>query len=97
MRRTLDWEPFYEVAAQDLSYEEKLDRYAKIAEERLEAARFEEFCAKNLGHLDQVGSIGIGCRLLTLFHSGRLPPMLLGLEPFAEFACAVSVHCLPDC
>jgi hypothetical protein len=54
MRRTLDWEPFYAVAAEDLSYEEKLDRYAKIAEERLEAARFEEFCKRHLGHLDQV-------------------------------------------
>jgi hypothetical protein len=54
MRRTLDWEPFYAVAAQDLSYEEKLDRYARIAEERLETARFEEFCKQHLGHLDQV-------------------------------------------
>ena len=54
MRRTLDWEPFYAVAAQDLSYEEKLDRYAKIAEERFETARFEEFCKKHLGHLDQI-------------------------------------------
>ena len=54
MRRTLDWEPFYAVAAQDLSYEEKLDRYAKIAEERFETARFEEFCKRHLGHLDQV-------------------------------------------
>jgi hypothetical protein len=54
MRRTLDWEPFYAVAAQDLSYEEKLDRYARIAEERFEAARFEEFCKQHLGHLDQV-------------------------------------------
>jgi hypothetical protein len=54
MRRTLDWEPFYAVAVQDLSYEEKLDRYAKIAEERFETARFEEFCKQHLGHLDQV-------------------------------------------
>ena len=54
MRRTLDWEPFYAVAAEDLPYEEKLDRYAKIAEERLEVARFDEFCAQHLGHLDQV-------------------------------------------
>ncbi|HWE25312.1 MAG TPA: hypothetical protein VG496_15350 [Myxococcales bacterium] len=54
MRRTLDWEPFYAVAAQDLSYQEKLDRYAKIAEERFETARFEEFCKQHLGHLDQV-------------------------------------------
>jgi hypothetical protein len=54
MRKTLDWEPFFEVAARDLSYREKLAGYAKIARERLEADRFEEFCAKNLAHLDEI-------------------------------------------
>jgi hypothetical protein len=54
MRRNLDWQPFHDVAAMDLSYEEKLDRYAAIADERFETARFEEFCAKHLGHLDEV-------------------------------------------
>jgi hypothetical protein len=54
MRRTLDWEPYYAVAGSDRSYEEKLDAYAKIAEERLESARFEEFCATHLAHLDEV-------------------------------------------
>ncbi len=54
MRRTLDWEPFYEIAKLDLSYEEKLDRYAAIAEARLETVQFEEFCAKHLSHLDAV-------------------------------------------
>jgi hypothetical protein len=54
MRKTLDWEPFYAIAAQDLSFEEKLDRYAAIADERFETAKFEEFCAKHLGHLDEV-------------------------------------------
>jgi hypothetical protein len=54
MRRTLDWEPFYKVAAQDLPYRDKLRGYAKIAAERFETARFEEFCAKHLPHLDEV-------------------------------------------
>ena len=54
MRRTLDWEPFYLVAASDMSYPEKLDAYAKIADYRFETARFDEFCAKHLGHLDEV-------------------------------------------
>ena len=35
---------------------------------------------------------GIGRGLITLLHRGSLPPVLLGLEPFAEFACAVDVH-----
>ena len=54
MRKTLDWEPFYAIAALDLSYEEKLDRYAALAEARFESAKFEEFCAKHLSHLDEV-------------------------------------------
>jgi hypothetical protein len=54
MRRTLDWEPFYEVAAQELTYREKLDKYAKIADERFETARFAEFCDTHLKHLDEV-------------------------------------------
>ena len=56
MRRNLDWQPFYDVAAQDLPFAEKLDRYARIAEERFETARFEEFCAKHLPHLDEVAA-----------------------------------------
>lgn len=54
MRVNLDWTPYYAIAASDRSYAEKLDAYAKIADERLETARFEEFCAKHLGHLDEV-------------------------------------------
>jgi len=44
MRQTLDWEPYYEVARQELPYREKLARYAAIARQRLEADRFAEFC-----------------------------------------------------
>lgn len=55
MRKNQDWAPFYEVAAmKELSYEEKLDRYAAIADARFETAKFEEFCAKHLSHLDEV-------------------------------------------
>jgi hypothetical protein len=54
MRKNLDWEPFYEIAASDRSYTEKLDDYAEIADERFETARFEEFCSRHLGHLDEV-------------------------------------------
>jgi len=54
MRRNLDWDPFYAVAELDLPYSEKLDRYAAIADERFETARFEEFCAQHLSHLDEV-------------------------------------------
>ncbi len=53
-RKNLDWEPFYAVAKQDLPYRDKLRAYAKIANDRFETARFEEFCATHLPHLDEV-------------------------------------------
>jgi hypothetical protein len=56
MPRNLDWNPYYEVAKSDRSYAEKLDAYAAIADERLETARFEEFCATHLSHLDEVAN-----------------------------------------
>jgi hypothetical protein len=52
MPKTLDWEPFLDVAKLDLSYEEKLDRYAAIADERFERKAFEDFCDTHLSHLD---------------------------------------------
>ena len=55
MRKNQDWSPFYAIAQNpEFNYFEKLDRYAKIADERFETTRFEEWCAKNLGHLDEV-------------------------------------------
>jgi hypothetical protein len=54
MRKTLDWEPWYEIAAKDWSYEEKLTEYGKIARKRLDADKFEDFCQKHLPQLDEV-------------------------------------------
>lgn len=54
MRRTLDWEPYYAVAREQGSFEEKLEAYAKIADERLESEPFQEFCAKHLPHFEEV-------------------------------------------
>jgi hypothetical protein len=54
MRRTLDWEPYYEIAAEDLPYRERLSAYARIAEDRLAVAPFREFCERHLSHLDEV-------------------------------------------
>jgi len=54
MRRLPDWEPFYAVREQGLPYRERLRAYAAIAEQRLDRARFEEFCARHLAHLDEV-------------------------------------------
>jgi len=54
VRHNLDWAPYFAIAAQDLPYREKLARYARLARATLDTERFEEFCARHLGHLDAV-------------------------------------------
>ena len=54
MRRTLDWQPYYDVLEEDLPYRERLREYGRIARERLEAERFDEFCEEHLAHLDEL-------------------------------------------
>ena len=55
MHRNLDWEPYFEIAREEgMTLEERLEAYGKLAEERLETDRFEEFCEKHLAHLDEV-------------------------------------------
>ncbi|MCB1053787.1 MAG: hypothetical protein KDC71_24495, partial [Acidobacteria bacterium] len=55
MRKNLDWEPFYKIAAEpDMPYRERIAAYAAIARKRFETDRFEEFCAKHLSHLDEI-------------------------------------------
>ena len=54
VRHNLDWSPYFEVAAMDLPYREKLARYAAIARRTFDAEAFGEFCAQHLGHLDSV-------------------------------------------
>jgi hypothetical protein len=54
-RKTLDWDAFYAIAAQqDMPYRDKLRAYAAVAAERFDTARFNEFCATHLAHLDEV-------------------------------------------
>jgi hypothetical protein len=54
MRKTLDFEPFYAIANQKLPYAEKLKAYGALARKRFDSGRFEEFCGRHLGHLDEV-------------------------------------------
>ncbi len=53
MKLNLDWDRYFEIADSDRSADEKLDAYVAIARERFEVDRFEEFCARHLGHLDE--------------------------------------------
>ncbi|MEO0481047.1 MAG: hypothetical protein AAF196_16370 [Planctomycetota bacterium] len=52
-RQNLHWQPYWDVAQEDLPYREKLRRYAQIANRRFETDRFEEFCATELKNLDE--------------------------------------------
>jgi hypothetical protein len=63
MRKNLDWAPYYEVAARDAPYREKLAAYGAIARKRLDADRFEEFCGTHLRHLDEVAHEVFGSAL----------------------------------
>jgi hypothetical protein len=56
MRKNLDWEPFIQIASEGGTYEEKLDRYAALADKIMEREKFEAFCAKHLPHLDEVAA-----------------------------------------
>ncbi len=55
MRKNLDWAPYFEIADSDRSYREKISAYADIAHQRFETERFEDFCARHLGDLDEIG------------------------------------------
>jgi len=50
----LNWRAYFDIAEQDIPFEEKLAGYVRIARERFDIDRFEEFCDQHLGHLDEV-------------------------------------------
>ncbi len=51
----LDTEKYYKIADRaDLSYEEKLDAYRKLADKQLDVDRYREFCEKHLSHIDEL-------------------------------------------
>jgi hypothetical protein len=54
MRRSLDWEPYFEIARRELPYRERLAAYAEVARRRFDAERFAEFCDRELAPLDEV-------------------------------------------
>ncbi len=51
----LNTEQYYAIADRaDLSYEEKLAGYRKLADEQLEVDRYREFCERHLAHVDEL-------------------------------------------
>jgi len=53
MPKNLDFAPYYAIAKKDIPYDEKLKGYAKIARDRLQADKFEQFCSKHLRPLEE--------------------------------------------
>ncbi len=56
MRQNLDWAPYYDAARPELPYHERLRATGAVAERHFDTARFDEFCARHLPHLDEVAS-----------------------------------------
>lgn len=54
MRKNLDWEPFFDLAASGAPFRDRLAGYARLAHERFESDRFVEFCGRHLPHIDEV-------------------------------------------
>ena len=54
MNLDLNWREYFDVADQDKPFEDKLVDYVRIARQRFDIERFEEFCDKHLAHLDEV-------------------------------------------
>jgi hypothetical protein len=54
-RLDLDTSLYFAIADQsDLSYAEKLQAYRRLADDYFEVERYHEFCAKHLGHVDEI-------------------------------------------
>ncbi|MBL8916745.1 MAG: hypothetical protein JNM17_38945 [Archangium sp.] len=54
MRKAFDWQPFYDIAKEQMPYAEKLKKYGALSRKILQADEFEEFCGTHLKHLDEV-------------------------------------------
>ncbi len=54
LQTNLDWRDYFAIADEDRPFADKLADYATLARQRFDMDRFEEFCAKHLGHLDEL-------------------------------------------
>ncbi|HEY2792954.1 MAG TPA: hypothetical protein VGJ28_11380, partial [Micromonosporaceae bacterium] len=54
-RMDLDTAAYFEIADRDdLGYDEKLAAYRKLADAHFDTDRYAEFCARHLGHVDEM-------------------------------------------
>ncbi|MEX2624306.1 MAG: hypothetical protein WD651_11305 [Acidimicrobiia bacterium] len=54
VRYNPDWEPYFDIAASDRPYRDKLSAYASLAHQAYDTDRFLEFCDTHLSHLDEI-------------------------------------------
>jgi hypothetical protein len=54
MRQNLDWQPYFDAAARESSYDARLAAYATLARSHFDTDRFEEFCASHLARFDEI-------------------------------------------
>ncbi len=54
MRTNLNWNEYFDIADQDIPFDDKLEGYVKLARARFNMDDFLEFCDTHLGHLDEV-------------------------------------------
>jgi hypothetical protein len=54
MRVDMDVSPYFKVGdSEDLSYDQKLEEYRKLADDYFDIARYHEFCNEHLAHIDE--------------------------------------------
>ena len=56
MKTDLKWHDYFAIADQDISFEEKLAAYVKLARIRFDVDAFEDFCDTHLSHMDDVAN-----------------------------------------
>lgn len=54
IRLNQHWQPYFDIADMDIDFDEKVERYDKLAREHFEVEQFEEFDQKYLGDLDEI-------------------------------------------
>jgi hypothetical protein len=60
MKTDLDWHEYFAIADQDITFEEKLAAYVKLARKHFDVDGFEVFCAAHLTQLDEVADAFFG-------------------------------------
>ena len=50
----LNWRAYFDIADSDRSFEEKIEAYVRIAQDRFDSDEFYEFCDKHLANLDDI-------------------------------------------